>query len=99
MSFLQLHRWTQAGAAALSRVAAPLNLPPAIRPGGLRMAGASGHAKACVRQLLAGAALLLAGAQAATPPGTLITNAATASFSVSGVAITANGAASVTTSG
>jgi hypothetical protein len=62
------------------------------------MTGASGHAKACLRRLLAGAALLLAGAHAATPPGAAITNAATGSFRISGVAVTVNAAATVTTS-
>jgi uncharacterized repeat protein (TIGR01451 family) len=57
-----------------------------------------------MRQLLCGAAslwlLLLAGSlEAATPPNTSITNTATASFSLGGVATTVTGSATITTAG
>jgi len=64
------------------------------------MAGVAGHAKAACLRLLAGGAFLLAAfAQAATPPGTAITNTATAAYSVGGVPISVSSAATVTTSG
>src|SRR3954469_13116674 len=95
MNLLQHHRWTNSGAA--TQVAAPL--PLAERPEGLRMSGESGHAKAAFRRLLAASAILLAGAaQAALPPGTAITNSATASFGVAGVPVTVTGSSTVVTS-
>jgi uncharacterized repeat protein (TIGR01451 family) len=52
------------------------------------------HAKACIAFFLCAAGL----AHAATPPNTSIVNTATASFSISGVAIPVSGAATIVTS-
>lgn len=67
-------------------------------PAGLGMRALRAHAQAWL--LLAAAVLLLflnAVAQAATPPSTVITNTATAVYSINGTSVTATGATSITT--
>lgn len=91
MPLSQLHRWLSAATRALgARVAAA---PLAVWPEGLRVGGRAVHKKA----LLLAFAFAATNAHAALPPNTPITNTATASFNLSGVAITTTGSATVVT--
>lgn len=90
MAWSRFHRWLHAATGALRAAAAA---PLARAPEGLRLGGHAVHAKAC----LLACALAAAGAQGATPPNTSITNSATATFTLSGVPISAAAATTVVT--
>lgn len=90
MTGSRLHRWLHAATRALRAVAAA---SLARAPEGLRLGGRAVQAKAC----LLACAFAAVGAQAATPPNTSITNAATASFTLSGVPISATASTTVVT--